>query len=327
MASIRKRGNKFQVQVRRKEQGSLSRSFHNREDAKRWARNMEVLADNWELPCTKKSLEQHILGDLVVRYVQSVTPSKKSASYETIILNAFIEHPICLLKLSRLTHQDFAKYRDERLKVIKPASLKRQLNPIRHMFEVARHEWGIPIRENPLAKLKFKATDNRRERRLKDGEFERLYKAGQNLKNPFVIPVILFALETAMRRGEILSLCRDQIDFKRSSATILESKNGYSRTIPLSPKAIDILVSCKGEGTRCFPISANAIRLAWQRLCKKADVTDLHFHDLRHEAISRFFEIGLTVPEVASISGHRDIRILSRYAHSRSELILKKLAN
>ncbi|MBG6157242.1 integrase [Labrenzia sp. EL_159] len=114
--------------------------------------------------------------------------------------------------------------------------------------------------------------------------------------------------------------------------TILESKNGYSRTIPLTPGAFALLHDMRGEAEsedvrseRVFPLTANALRMAWERMLAKTDIEDLHFHDLRHEAISRFFEMGLTVPEVASISGHRDMKMLMRYAHADTTRLAKKL--
>lgn len=123
------------------------------------------------------------------------------------------------------------------------------------------------------------------------------------------------------------------MDLRRRSVTILESKNGYSRTIPLTSKAVELLHSCRDLGGRgdqandgVFPITANALRLSWERLCRRSGVQDLHFHDLRHEAVSRFFEIGLSVPEVASISGHKDMRMLMRYAHADRKGIDAKLA-
>lgn len=331
LASIRKRKGSYQVQVRRKGFPDISRTFHRLQDAKEWARNIEVQADRNELPENRKSLEQISLGQLVVRYRDEVVVRKKGREIEEIILNAFLRDPICKTKLSDLATSHFATYRDKRLTEITAKSLKRQLSPLQNMFEIAQEEWGIPIKENPLTKLKLKVTDNKRERRLRDGELERLLEAGKRTENPYVIPVVLFALETGLRRGEILSLGWDQVDLKRSSVTILESKNGHSRTIPLTPKALELLHSCIQIGKRqiesnlVFPVSANALRMSWGRLCKRAGIRDLHFHDLRHEAISRFFEMGLTVPEVASISGHKDLRMLLRYAHSNNQSIRDKL--
>ncbi len=107
---------------------------------------------------------------------------------------------------------------------------------------------------------------------------------------------------------------------------ILKTKNGHPRTIPLTPKAVEILSSMARTEERVFPVTPNAVRLAWERLRRRAGLEDLRLHDLRHEAVSRFFEYGLTVPEVALISGHRDPRMLSRYTHLRPEKVAEKLA-
>jgi len=281
---------------------------------------MEVQADRQELEPDRKVLDTISLADLVKRYRDEVVAKKKSKDVEAIVLNAFLRHPICKKPLSRIIPADFASYRDDRLKDITPKSLKRQLSPIHNMFEVARDEWHLPIRENPLDKVKLVATDNRRERRLRDGEYEKLIEAARTRQNPWIEKVIIFATETAMRRGEILTLQWEQVDLKRRCVTILESKNGYSRTIPLTPSAHALLQCCKGdtaENDPVFPLTANALKMAWGRMLAQAGITDLHFHDLRHEAISRYFEMGLTVPEVASISGHRNSAMLSRYGHAQ----------
>jgi hypothetical protein len=169
MATIRKRGRRWEVQIRRAGQRAISKSFHVRKDADAWARHMEVRADRADLPADPKALHQIRLGDLVVRYRDSVSVHKRSYDKERFFLRTFLAHPICRKRLSELRTDDFAAYRDERLKQIKPASLKRQLEPIRHLFEIARKEWGLPIRENPLNKLQLKAPDQRRVRRLRDG--------------------------------------------------------------------------------------------------------------------------------------------------------------
>ncbi|WP_193174912.1 integrase [Oricola nitratireducens] len=328
MASIRKHRGKYQAQIRRNGFPSISRSFHQLKDAKEWARQMEVQADRAELEPNRKLLDTITLGELVKRYRDTVLPGKKCCEVETIILNAFLRHHICRKPLSRLSSADFASFRDERLRQIAPKSLKRQFSPIHNMFEVARDEWGLPIRENPLDKVKLQATDNKRERRLRDGEYERLIEAARTRQNPWIEKVIIFAIETGMRRGEILDLKWDQVDLRRRCVTILESKNGYSRTIPLTPTAVALLHSCRGGpggNEKVFPVTANALKMAWGRMLVGTGINDLHFHDLRHEAISRFFEIGLTVPEVASISGHRNSAMLSRYGHAQMSRIQERL--
>jgi len=324
MATIRKRKDKWQVQIRRKGSGALSRSFHVLKDAEAWARHMEVRADRRDLPADPSALRGVTLGQLVERYRDTVSPRKRTYELERIALNAFLRHPICRRPVSDLTGTHFAAYRDERLKRLKSSSVKRELVPIRNLFEVARTEWDLPIRENPLSKLKFGDSDQRRERRLRPGEHEALSEAANASRNKFILPIVTLAIETAMRRGELLAIRKQHINLDKRTLLIPESKNGRARTIPLSIPATELLARHLCEG-RLFPLSANAFRLAWQRLVRRAGIVDLHFHDLRHEAISRLFEKGLSVPEVALISGHRDLRMLLRYTHPMSESILRKL--
>ncbi|GGF07586.1 hypothetical protein GCM10007285_39370 [Stappia taiwanensis] len=129
-----------------------------------------------------------------------------------------------------------------------------------------------------------------------------------------------------MRRGEILGLVWENIDLKARTAAIHQTKNGHARTVPLSAAAVAILNTFHSRSGAVFPISANALRLSWERVKERAQLRDLRFHDLRHEAVSRFFELGLSVPEVALISGHRDPRMLFRYTHPKPTDIAKKLA-
>ena len=119
--------------------------------------------------------------------------------------------------------------------------------------------------------------------------------------------------------GEILRI--DYNDIGSQILTINQTKNGHPRTIPLTKRALYIL----GNTQLPFPMSANAVRLSWDSLKKKGNINDLHLHDLLHEAISRFFEKGLSIPEVALISGHRDYKMLFRYIHLKAEYILRKL--
>jgi integrase len=326
MATIRKHRDKWQVQIRRAGLRPMSRSFALRKDALEWARHMERQADRQELPMDPKALQRVTLGDLVKRYRDTVSTRKKTAATETIVLNAFLARKICSKKLSELRTEDFAAYRDQRLQVIKPTSLKRELTPIRHLFEVARDEWDLPLKQNPLDKLKLEAPDQRRERRLREGELSRLIEAAKSRRNPLIAPIIKFAVATAMRRGEMLAMRWKHVNRAQRSLLIPETKTGQSRTIPLFASALDVLSEGGGQGNdRVFPITANAVRLAWERVRLKAVIEDLHFHDLRHEAISLLFEMGLTIPEVALISGHKDMRMLFRYSHASRQNILRRL--
>jgi integrase len=325
MASIRRRGAKWQVQVRRMGFRSVSRSFHIRKDAKAWARLIEVQADRRDLPDNPRALQQVTLGELVARYRDTVSVKKLGSSVEKIVLGAFLRHPICRKRLSEIGPEDFAAYRDERLKAIKPTTLKRELSPLHNLFTVARDEWGLPLRENPLDKVRVRSPQQRRERRLKGGELDRLVAAAKSCRSASILPIILLAVETGMRRSEIINLRWEHVDREARSLLIPHAKNGHARILPLTRVAEGILHSVPVASDRVFPLTTNAFRLAWDRVKGRAGITDLHFHDLRHEAISRFFEKGLNVPEVALISGHRDARMLFRYTHPMRAEIVKKI--
>ena len=120
----------------------------------------------------------------------------------------------------------------------------------------------------------------------------------------------------------------EHMNWEDQTLHIPVTKNGHARTIPLTTEGVCILRELRGDGNHpgnMFPLSMEAVKLSWVRLTKRAKIEDLHFHDLRHEAVSRFFERGLAVPEVALISGHKDIRMLLRYTHLKAENVGKKL--
>lgn len=325
MATIRKRNTKYQVQIRRIGQRSASRTFLSRKTAEEWARQMELRADRRDLPPDPKILESTILSQLVEQYRDKISPRKKTSENEQIVLNAFLRHPICRKSLSELGASDFAQYRDDRLNRVKASTLKRELVPIKHMFEVAREEWGYPLKTNPLSSIRLVAPDVGRVRRLAPEELEKLWAAAKLCRASYMPPLIALAVATAMRRGEMLRLQRADIDYFHRTIFVAESKNGSSRTIPLTKEAEAAFSLVKHGRDHLFPMSPNAVRLSWEHLRDRAGLSDLHFHDLRHEAISRLFEKGLTIPEVALISGHKDYRMLFRYAHAVRSTILEKL--
>jgi len=133
------------------------------------------------------------------------------------------------------------------------------------------------------------------------------------------------AIQTGMRRGELLKIKWQDLDLEERTLQLYDTKNGEDRKVPLTTAAASILAKWSSSSERIFPVTSVAVRQAWDRLVKRAGITNLHFHDLRHEGISRFFEMGLSVPEVALISGHKDPRMLFRYTHLRAEDIVRKL--
>lgn len=322
MATLRKRGCRWQVQIRRKDAPHISRSFASKRDAAAWARQMEVDADRKHLRADPRELEKIRLSDLVKRYRDTVTPTKKGFEREVYVLNAFLRHPICSIPLSRIQPSDFAAYRDERLKTIAPDSLNRQLTPLQHLFEVAVTEWGIPLQSNPLKLIRRPRNAQGRDRRLASGEYEKLVREAAKSRNRYFRPIIIIAVETGMRRSEILNLRLKDIDIERKQLRIRTSKNGQARSVPLSPRGFEAVASILSPDNDAeaflFPITPNSLRQGWEHIRLRAGCPDLHFHDLRHEAISRLFEAGLGIAEVATIAGHNDFRMLARYTHVKA---------
>ena len=147
----------------------------------------------------------------------------------------------------------------------------------------------------------------------------------QTCRNIYTWVSIDFAIETAMRRSEILNMCWKDVCFEKKIVILNKTKNGSSREVPLSRHAQSLLVEIPRSDTNVFPISEYALRQSWERLVKRAEIDNLRFHDLRREATSRFFEKGLSVPEVALITGHKDPRMLFRYTKLKASELVRKL--
>ena len=194
-----------------------------------------------------------------------------------------------------------------------------------HTYRLARSEWGLSV-INPLEGIRRPKADPPRARRLLEGEFQRLMTAADGCRNPHVKPFIRFAVLTAMRRGEILRMEWADLDRAKRLLRIPSTKTGVARTIPLSSEAILVLEEQLAKhASRPFPLTVESFDMAWKRLLARSGIQDLHFHDLRHEGITAFFERGLSIPEVALISGHRDPRMLFRYTHLKPEHLVNKI--
>jgi integrase len=267
-----------------------------------------------------------LLANLLKRYRDTVTPTKRGAGSEQYRIGTLLAHGLAQVALNRLSPAAIAQYRDDRLKIVQSGSVRRELAILQHCLELAKKEWGIPLTTNPVQQITLPETAKARDRRLEGNEGECLITALSATSLWYLRPLITLAIETGMRRGELLSIRWKDVDLTARTIRILKTKNGHPRTIPLTPKAVEILASMERTDERVFPVTPNAVRLAWERLRRRAGLKDLRLHDLRHEAVSRFFEYGLTVPEVALISGHRDPRMLSRYTHLRPEKVAEKLA-
>ena len=328
MATIRRLRGRWQAMVRRKRTVARCRSFDRRIDAIRWARELEAVADR-SAELGGALAAKLTLSDLLIRYRDQVSPTKRGACPEQVRISAMARKAIGGRPLSKLTSADLATYRDERLREVAPATVLRELNLLSHVMDVATREWGLPLPYNPAKLVRRPTVRNERKRRLTEGEEERLLVACDAGRNRLMKPLLILALETAMRRGEILNLKWADVDLARRIAHVHLSKNGESRAVPLTQHASETLQQMAGRqtdaGALVFPLSANAVRLAFERIRTRAGIANLRFHDLRHEAISRLFEHGLHVLEVAAISGHRELRMLRRYTHLRASDLVAKL--
>tara|TARA_A100001015_G_C14986813_1_gene711951 strand:+ start:138 stop:1088 length:951 start_codon:yes stop_codon:yes gene_type:complete len=311
MASIRKRGKSWQVQVRSRKTGAIGKSFHRKADAERWAIEQEALMQTGQF--VQKQTQGLNLGDLMQSYAEKVTPTKKGAAQEFRRISRLMkERDLMLTPLPLAKPHIFASFRDRRLKDGVRAC-QYDLVLLRHAWNMARVEWGWPLGDNPVSLVRMPKNNPPRERRLRAGEYEALREASRSSRAWYLWPIVDLAVETAMRRGEILGLRWTNIDWNKQRALLPMTKNGRSRWVPLSQLALKHIDQAPRTASRVFPIKDVAFRQAWDRLRNRAGITDLTFHDLRHESLSRKFESGMNIPQVMAISGHRTASQLFRY--------------
>jgi integrase len=340
MANITERNGKFHVRVYRKE-GAVCKSFHLKKDALAWARRTEadIQAGRWG---QAKDCEL-TLREALSRYSRDVTSAKKGVTQETCVINAIARDPIAARSLTTLKAADMAALRDGWLQTLAPATVRRRLAIISHCFEIARKEWSIDI-ANPISSIRKPTVFNSRNRRLAQGELEAVLVASKSAELGVVAQI---ALGTAMRLSEIVALRWEDVNLPKRTLTLRDSKNGTGRVVPLSPVVISEFtrLTRRIDG-RVFGTNGPSISQAWARAVERARVAyrmdcidagippsptfldDLHFHDLRHEATSRFFELGVFgTMEVAAITGHKTIQMLARYSHMNVAAMAAKLAS
>jgi integrase len=329
MASIRNRNGKWQARITRKGQQPIAKSFLSKQDAERWARQVETEIDKGSytnLVLADKSL----FKDVIERYIQEVTLTTRSMREDTFRLRALARHPISKLKMTALTPIKVAEYRDERLKVVSAGTVIRELSYFSSIINHARREWGINM-VNPIPLVKKPPSPQGRSRILSADELSRLFEALEpraKNANTWVLPLTKFALETAMRRGEILGLNWENIDIQKRTAHIPLTKNGTSRTVPLSHGAIEILTRIPGNlKGQVFPVNQTTLSAAINRARIKAKIEDFHFHDLRHMAITRLAEKLPNLIELSAVSGHRSLAMLKRYYHPNPEILAQKISS
>ena len=341
MASIRElEPGKVIARVRIKGRPEVSRVFPDTRKAAAWAAAQEHSLRAGDFRDVRKA-HRLLVRDLIDEYTSAIASRLRSADTTALRLARF-RRDLGAYTLETLTRARIAEWRDARLaEGAAAATVTRELGILSSVISYARKDLGVEV-ENAAGLVRRPPATRGRDRRLESGEEQRLlealgdragdvqgtkrsgaYRVGT--RNPWMQPLVRFAVETAMRQGELLTLRWDNVDLEARTAYLENTKNGDPRTVPLSSRAVAVLEALpRSPAARVFPLTAQAVKLAWSRACKRAGIENLHFHDLRHEATSRLAE-KLNLLELAAVTGHKDLRMLKRYYHPRASDLAKKL--
>ena len=307
----------WRVSIRQKGHKPVYKTFKNKLQAKRWASKTETqIADGEYLDTTQA--DGNYICDLCQRYIDEVLPQYAASTQESggkrfkMIGKKFKHHT-----LATLTKERILDYAAERSKTIKSGTLLKELDSFSRLFKVAKLVWHIPV-NNPVPEIRMQLRETRivgklgvRDRRPTPSEIDQLIA---NAKTKDMSDLIQLAIETAMRRSELIRIQRTHINFDNRTLLIPMTKNQVPRTIPLTRKAIEIIEAIPENKTNyLFTCTANTLTNRFNTLKKRLKIENLRFHDLRREGTSRFFERGLQIPEVALITGHLTWKCLEIY--------------
>jgi integrase len=333
MAYIQERKSKdgkttYRVQVRLKGFPIETATFERKTDAKRWAQQTESAMREGRYFKTTES-KKRTLAELIDRYVENVIPTKpknrESCTAQLLWWKRALGH--CLL--ADVTPALIAEQRDILLKGTtvrnkqrSPATVVRYLAALSHAFSVAIKEWGW-LDDSPLRNVRKPSEPRGRIRFLSDDERRALLKACRESNNIYLYPVVVLALSTWMRQGEIMNLRWEDIDLIQGRVILHETKNGERRVVPLRGHALELLqqLSLKKKqdigllfpGTK--PGKPVDLRFPWEQALKKASIKDYRFHDNRHSCASYLLAEKATLAEIAEVLGHKTLQMVKRYAH------------
>ena len=322
MGCVRKRGNSWNAQVRISGWRSFTKTFQTKLDAKQWIVTLEKELKSKPFP--EKNIKNLKLKDLFNKYKFEILPKLKSHKIVTYKLNFLSRLWLGEIKVINLTKGHLEQFCKDRKLVVKDGTIKSELMLIKRIVKIATDKWNYGIPFNAFYGIELPSPHKPRNRRATKEELSILIAHANKQRNTYISTIIQFAVETGMRRSEILKLKWIDVNLETRIASLYDTKNGDDRHIPLTKTAVQLLSNLTQLSDFVFPISANCLRLAWERCKKKSNIKGLRFHDLRHEAVSRYFEMGLSVPEVALISGHKDVRQLFRYTHLKPESLIAK---
>ena len=324
MATITKRGRRWRAEVERRGVRK-SASFATKLEASEWAAQTESDI----LKGARGAVPNKTFGDLLNRYSIEVSARKRGARWEQIRIEKLKRDPIAQVQLADLNATHFAQWRDRQLKTLTPASVRREWNVLNPALNIAVKEWRwLPA--NPMADVKRPAPAQSRDRRITQREIDALIHAlgydPQRKPESVTARVgaaFLFSIETAMRCGEVCGLRWSDVDLKACTARLAMTKNGTARMVPLSSAAVRILKNLP-RGETVFALDTRQVDALFRKAKARAQIDDLHWHDTRHEAITRLAQ-KLEVLDLARMVGVRDLRILMIYYNATASEIAKRL--
>ena len=332
--------NTWKAMIRKRGWPTTIKTFRTKRDAQDWARRTEdemVRGAYIDRAGSDRLLIRHALD----RYLREVSSTKRATTaYSEGHKAKALKENLGAYSLAAITPDLVAQYRDYRLEAGKSDNTVRlELALLSHLFTIAIKEWRVGLFYNPVSNIRKPAPGKGRDRRLSTDEEVVLFQACDRHSNPMLGWIARIALHTGMRAGEIKSLTRKQVNLDKRTAHLTETKNGSSRTVPLTRQATEVFRAALNHPVR--PLDTDLIfwgepgrdgirrayefRPAWVRTLKKAGIEGLRFHDLRHEAVSRLVEAGLGDQEVSAISGHKSMQMLKRYTHLRAEDLVGRL--
>ncbi|HUS52620.1 MAG TPA: site-specific integrase [Thermohalobaculum sp.] len=330
MASIQKiegkRGVRWKAVVRRRGYPTTSESFGRKTDAEKWANGVEAKIDEGRFQ-DQSQARRHTVGDLIDRYIAEVIPNKKAGAVQVFQLRQW-QAELGLLRLSELTPDRIIKARDKLMMregndgPMGSSTVNRYHAALAHALTVAEKLYGW-IEINPMRRVPKLKDPQGRVRYLSDIERRALLDACRNSTNPYLLPIVLIAITTGMRRGEIENLTWGDIDWKQDRIVIEEPKNGMRRSAPLLRMAKDALAPHRPDSPEaralvfpgCSGTRPIVMKKAWYSAVSEAGIEDFRFHDLRHTAASYLAMNGASIPEISAVLGHKSHQMASRYAH------------
>ena len=321
MAHISKQRSLWRVRIRRKGSLPINKSFQSKVDATKWARRVERLVELGKYEDISEA-GMTTLGEALERYLAEKTPEKKGSTEEAYRITKILKAPIAQVSLAELTAGKITKYRREIAKETSNSNANRYVSLICTCLKTVIAEWDIYLPQNPCKQISKLREPAPIDDRITPEQEASIMASARQSKNIYLPCIITIGLELGLRRSEIVKLRWEWI--RGNQLTIIDTKNGTNRTVPLTTKIQAELNKLPRKDIGRIFGEMKSFRDAWEYCLKRAGV-DTNFHRLRHEACSRLNEKGFTIPEICAISGHKTWSSLKRYTHISPEFLEEKL--